>query len=535
MTGPTFANPVIPGFHPDPSICRVGDDFFLVTSSFEYFPGIPIFTSRDLVSWRPLGHVLTRPSQLDLTRAPASGGIFAPTIRHHDGRFWVTATNVSDRGHFIVHAEDPAGPWSEPVWVDQNGIDPSLFFEDGTAYFTSNVEPDPGAGPHVAAPDFRRGIQQSVVDPSTGELLVPPRFLWEGTGGRYPEAPHLFRRDDYYYLVIAEGGTEYGHMVTVGRSRDPWGPFVASPHGPVVSHRSVANPLQAVGHGDLVQLPDGDWWMVCLGVRPVGQWPRHHLGRETLLAPVRWTDDGWPIVGEHGVVDVVQARPDLPADPAPDADPRDDFDSPTLRPEWAFVRRPLAADVLHARPGWLTLSPDSELHSELPAFVGRRQQHFDFVAGTRLALDQARDGDEAGIAVRMNETHFHAVCLRSDRGTTSVVVRTRIGRLEMTSVVGSIDGTEAVLGVEGDADSYVFTVRNRAGHVLRTEPLEAKVLSAEVAGGFTGVFVGMYAATTRPGEGFTAAFDWFTYEPRCEAVPATASDPSVVSAVPATA
>lgn len=533
--GQTFANPIIPGFHPDPSICRVGDDFFLVTSSFEYFPGIPIFTSRDLVSWRSLGHVLTRPSQLDLTRAPASGGIFAPTIRHHEGRFYVTATNVSDRGHFIVHAEDPAGPWSDPVWVDQNGIDPSLFFEDGLAYFTSNVEPDPG-GPHVVAPDFRRGIQQSVVDPSSGEVLVPPRFVWEGTGGRYPEAPHLFRRGEHYYLVIAEGGTEYGHMVTVGRSRDPWGPFVASPHGPVVSHRSVANPLQAVGHGDLVQLPDGDWWMVCLGVRPVGQWPRHHLGRETLLAPVRWTDDGWPVVGEHGVVDVEQPRPQLPADPARATDPHDDFDSATLRPEWAFVRRQLAAETLHARPGWLTLAPDSELDSTFPAFVGRRQQHFDFVAEARLVLDPRRDGDEAGVAVRMNETHFHAVCLRQEQGRTSVVVRTRIGRQEMASVLGSVDEGDVVLGVEADADSYVFTVRDRSGHVLRTPPLEVKVLSAEVAGGFTGVFVGMYAATPNPGAGFTASFDWFTYRPSSEApTDASSSAPSAVCAEPATA
>ncbi len=177
----TFTNPVIPGFHPDPSICRVGGEYFLVTSSFEYFPGLPIFTSRDLVSWQPLGHVLDRESQLDLTRAPASGGIFAPTIRHHDGRFYVTATNVSDRGHFIVHAEDPAGPWSDPVWVDQNGIDPSLFFDEGHVYFTSNIEPDP-AGPHVADPHFERGIQQSLVDPLTGAVLQEPRFIWGGTG-----------------------------------------------------------------------------------------------------------------------------------------------------------------------------------------------------------------------------------------------------------------------------------------------------------------------------------------------------------------
>lgn len=511
-------NPVIPGFHPDPSICRVGEDFFLVTSSFEYFPGLPIFTSTDLVSWRPLGHVLTRESQLDLTAAPASGGIFAPTIRYFGGRFFVTATNVSHRGHFIVHAENPAGPWSDPVWVDQDGIDPSLFFEDGLVYFTSNVEPDPG-GPHILAPTFRRGIQQSLIDPMTGELLSEPRFIWEGTGGRYPEAPHLFRREGYYYLLIAEGGTEYGHMATVGRSTSPWGPFLASPHGPVVSHRSVASPLQAVGHGDLVTTPDGDWWMVCLGVRPLGQWPRHHLGRETLLAPVRWTADGWPIVGQRGVVDLVQRRPALPAMPAPPAEVHDDFDAPDLAPEWTFVRRPMDPRALLSRPGWLTLSPQAGLHSRFPCFVGRRQQHFKFRAETRVVLDARRSGDEAGLAVRMNESHVHAVCLRRDGDVTSVVVHTRVGRHEVSSVVGEVRTTDVVLAVEGDEDSYVFTADDGRGTVLRTAPVEAKLLSAEVAGGFTGVFVGVYAATSHPGSGSSAAFDWFAYRPSEEPRP----------------
>lgn len=527
----TFVNPVIPGFHPDPSICRVGDRFYLVTSSFEYFPGIPIFTSTDLVSWSPLGHVLTRPSQLDLTRAPASGGIFAPTIRYHDGHFFVTATNVSDRGHFIVHALDAAGPWSEPVWVDQNGIDPSLFFEDGLVYFTSNVEPDP-SGAHVAEPDFERGIQQSVVDPFSGEVLVEPRFIWAGTGGRYPEAPHLFRRRSFYYLVISEGGTEYGHMVTVGRSASPWGPFMPSPYGPMVSHRSTTSPLQAVGHADLVTLPDDEWWLVCLGVRPVGQWPRHHLGRETLLAPVRWTDDGWPAVGENGVVATVQTRPALPPAPPQPETFRDDFESASLRPEWTFVRRPMPIDLLQHRPGWLTLVPDAALDTHFPCFVGRRQQHYEFTAETRLVLDARADGDEAGIAVRMNETHFHAVCLRRAGATTEVVVRSRVGRLDVVSVLGVVEGREAVLSVSGEADSYVFTVVDDAGHVLRTEPLEAKFLSAEIAGGFTGVLVGMYAATSGPTAGTSASFDCFGYRPLSRPVAARAAGPPVPRHVP---
>jgi len=513
----TFTNPVLTGFHPDPSICRVGDRFYLVVSSFEYFPGIPIFTSTDLVSWTPLGHVLDRPSQLDLSRASASGGIYAPTIRHHDGLFFVTATNVSGGGHFIVHASDPSGPWSDPVWVDQDGIDPSLFFEDGLAYFTSNIEPDPG-GPHAEHPAFQRGIQQSLVEPKTGRLLGEPRFIWGGTGGRYPEAPHLYRRGDFYYLVLAEGGTEYGHMVTVGRSRSPWGPFEASPHGPLVSHRSMASPLQAVGHADMVTLPNGEWWLVCLGVRPVGQWPRHLLGRETLLAPVHWSEDGWPQVGDRGVIEPELPRPALPASPPPPPRPRDDFDEPRLGPQWQFVRRPLdQTALLGSRQGWLTLATEGTRVAEpFPCFVGRRQQHYAFDARTRIEYSPARDGEEAGIAVRMNDDHFFAFGVRRHEGVKQIVLRQVIGRLNICTVVAETDQSDLVLGVRGDSDSYVFSATTGTGTVHTSDPADSRFLATEFAGGFTGVFIGLYAECPS-GRSTPAHFDWFDYRPREDA------------------
>jgi xylan 1,4-beta-xylosidase len=508
-----FTNPVLPGFHPDPSICRVGDRFYLVVSSFEYFPGIPIFESTDLVSWTPLGHVLDRPSQLDLSRAPASGGIYAPTIRHHDGVFFVTATNVSDQGHFIVHATDPAGPWSEPVWVDQNGIDPSLFFEDGLVYFSSNIEPQP-SGPHLETPDFERGIQQSLIDPFTGHLLTPPRLVWGGTGSRYPEAPHLFRRGDHYYLLIAEGGTEYGHMATIGRSTSPWGPFESSPHGPLISHRSLASPLQAVGHADLVTLPNGDWWTVCLGVRPVGQWPRHVLGRETLLAPVRWREDGWPEVGTGGEIAVEQPRPPLPRTQTPASTGRDDFDAGTLSPEWEFVRRRLDPRALHApRPGWLTLvAEDADLGSPFPVFVGRRQQHYSFLAQARLEYHPQSDGEEAGITVRMNDTHFFSWGIRRGAGAHEVVLRQVIGSLDLRSVVARIEDDTVLLRVHGESDSYTFSVETSDGAVHTADPADSRFLATEFAGGFTGVFVGLYASAVS-GRSAPAQFDWFDYLP----------------------
>ena len=214
-----IGNPIIPGFYPDPSICRVGRDYYLVTSSFEYFPGVPIFHSRDLVHWRQIGHCLTRPSQLPLHEAKASKGIYAPTLRHHAGRFYMVTTNTSHGGNFWVTAEDPAGEWSEPVWLDQPGIDPSLLFDDGKVYLTSS------------------GNAQCQIDPATGKRLGDLRRTWAGTGGGFLEAPHLYKIRGRYYLVTAEGGTGRGHMVTIARADNPWGPFENCPHNPILSNR----------------------------------------------------------------------------------------------------------------------------------------------------------------------------------------------------------------------------------------------------------------------------------------------------------
>ena len=208
-------NPIIKGFNPDPSICRVGEDYYLVTSTFEFFPGVPIYKSRDLANWKLIGHCLNRPSQLQLNGCHASGGIYAPTLRHHDGMFYMTTTNVTFGGNFIVHANDPAGPWSDPVWVAQAGIDPSLLFDDdGRCYFHS-----------TGSQEGRPCILQCEINPLTGDMLSPSRVLSYGSGGRFPEAPHMYKILGEYYLMLAEGGTEYGHMVTIFRSSSPWGTF----------------------------------------------------------------------------------------------------------------------------------------------------------------------------------------------------------------------------------------------------------------------------------------------------------------------
>ncbi|MFI9318288.1 glycoside hydrolase family 43 protein [Kitasatospora aureofaciens] len=492
--GGTVTNPVIPGFHPDPSVCRVGDDYYLVCSSFEYFPGIPVFHSRDLVNWRQIGNALDRPGQLRLPRdTPSSGGIYAPTLRHHDGRFWLIVTNVSGDGNMIFTATDPAGPWSDPVRLPGvHGIDPDLAWdEDGTCWCT------------VA------GITQVRIDPATGETLGEPYRIWSGTpGSTAPEAPHLYRIGAYWYLMIAEGGTERGHSVSVARGPSPSGPFEPCPANPVLTHRGTDSPIQNTGHADLVQAPDGSWWMVLLAVRPRGGTPAWYvLGRETFLAPVEWVD-GWPVVG---AVTPELPGPPWPLSPAPAVPARDDFDLAELHPQWISLRaRPERLCTLKERSGWLTLrAAGASLDENDAVFVGRRQQHLACRAST--LIDPA-DG-RGGLAVRLDEEHHYEI----EAADGEVKVFARIGSLRTEVAARPVPAGAVVLGVEiaprptrgprTGPDDVLLGIEEPDGTFTALAALDGRYLSTEVAGGFTGRVIGMYAAAG------TVHFDRFDYEP----------------------
>ena len=515
----TFRNPVIPGFHPDPSVVRVGADFYLVTSSFEFFPGVPVFHSRDLVSWEQVGHVLTRDSQLPLQKARPSGGIYAPTIRFHDGTFYMVTTNVDGGGNFFVTAKDPAGPWSEPVWIrDFPGIDPSLFFDDdGKVYLTGPA----GGG------EKPRGIYQSEIDVKAGRLVTPPRLVWDRTGARYPEGPHLYRIRGRYYLMIAEGGTEYGHMVTIARGASPWGPFEPCPRNPILTHRQTENdvPVQGTGHADLVEDAAGRWWMVFLAFRLVGgnQW--HHLGRETYLAPVEWDADAWPVVNGGRPVGLEVTADALPAAaPVKPVPVRTDFDAPP-GPEWNYLRNPLRASYsTDARPGWLTLHGTATTLAEAasPTWVGRRQQHMAARVATLVDFVPARDGEEAGLSVYMNPDHRYEIGVGRANGRRQVFVRQRIGRyLEAVTASAPVDESNpVVLQVEATPTEYRFSFgpvpagADAAPSLRALGAAETRYLSSEVAGGFTGVFIGLYATGNGQPASAPAHFDWFEYELR---------------------
>ncbi|MFH0878708.1 MAG: glycoside hydrolase family 43 protein [Lentisphaerota bacterium] len=478
-----YQNPVISGFHPDPSVCRVGEDYYLVNSSFEYFPGVPLFHSRDLIHWRQIGHCLTRKSQLPLDKAVCSGGIFAPTIRHHQGVFYMVTTNFTQGGNFFVTTKDIRGEWSDPIWVDQPGIDPSLFFdEDGKVYFTSTGE---------------RGISQSEVDVATGKRNTDIKVIWSGTGGSYPEGPHLYKIQGWYYLMIAEGGTEYGHMETMARSRSPWGPFEPCPRNPILSHRSTILPIQATGHADLVQAQNGSWWLVFLGIRPA-RWERlHHLGRETFLSPVHWADDGWPVIGVEGRVDLeMEADATMWHPEYHELPGRDDFNQPSLKPCWNFLRNPNEQDwSLSERPGWMRLrgSAVSLDEADSSAFVGRRQEHFDCRVATLMDFQPSGEGEEAGLTVLRTNLHHYDLARAWYKGADRIILRRRIGPLVAVEATAPAPSGPVVLIVTADRDKYQFSFSTLGGSAVPLGEGESRYLSSEVTGGFTGVYFGLYS------------------------------------------
>jgi alpha-N-arabinofuranosidase len=514
-----YHNPILPGFHPDPSVVRVGEWFYLVNSSFEFFPGVPIHRSRDLVHWEPLGYVLSRDSQLPLATAAPSGGIFAPTIRYHDGTYYMITTNVSHGGNFFVTAKDPAGPWSEPVWIaTQGGIDPSLFFDDdGKVYLTST-----GNAP---------GIYEAQIDVATGKLLTPQRLVWKGTGGRYPEGPHIYKVAGRYYLMISEGGTEYGHMVTIARASSPWGPFEACPRNPILTHRDtpLSQPIQGTGHADLVQDAEGNWWMVFLAFRPQGGSYWQHLGRETFLAPVRWDAQGWPVINDGKLIALDMHAQGLPARAAAAPPVRDDFDG-ALGPAWNFLRNPVRASASTTeRRGWLTLHGTAvslgEAQGVSPTFVGRRQEHLRARMAARIDFAPSREGEEAGLVLYRTPRHRYELGVRRRGGAREVFVRQTIGAYVSTVTASApAPGEEPlVLQIDAEATRYTFSwgpsTTTGGARLQRLDAAEPRLLATEVTGGFIGTYVGMYAlglgsATSVPAPApAPAAFDWFDYEP----------------------
>jgi alpha-N-arabinofuranosidase len=501
-----YTNPVIPGFNPDPSVCRVGDDFYIVTSSFEYFPGLPIYHSKDLIHWEQIGHCLTRDSQLPLQKAKASDGLYAPSLRYYDGLFYVICTNVSGGGNFYCTATDPAGPWSEPVWVDIDSIDPDIFRdEDGKTYFVTQGG---------------EGIRVTPIDLRTGKTLGPERLVWGGIGGRFPEAPHIYKKDGYYYLLLGEGGTEYMHSATIGRSRYIYGPYESCPFNPILTHanrRGQASPIQGTGHADLVQAGDGSWWIVFLGFRVTQPYAYYHvLGRETFLAPVNWPKNGWPQVNGDGTVQLKMDVPTLPQHPFEKAPVRTEFNEDKPGFEWQYLRNPVRENYsLTEKKGHLriTASPFSLDEAESVSFAGRRQTEHNFTATTLFSFDSSGDNEEAGMTLIQNNTHHYDLLLKKSSRQTAVRLRVRAGSLSYIAAERIVNAHPLLFRIKGNPHHYTFYFADpENGEYIELGKLDTRYLSTEVAGGFTGVMIGLFASSNGKPTKAKAYYDWFDYQ-----------------------
>jgi arabinofuranosidase (fragment) len=513
-------NPILPGFYPDPSICRVNDDYYLVTSTFAYFPGVPIFHSRDLVHWNQIGNILERKEQLPLVNAETSEGIFAPTLRYHDGTFYMITTNVTptnDINNFIVTATDPAGPWSDPYPLDSAGIDPSLFFDDdGKCYYCGTQNRREGSRYFG---DNEIYIQE--LDLNTMKLVGESYPAWHGAlrGVEWPEGPHIYKKDGYYYLLISEAGTGHNHAVSIARSKSLTEPFTGHKANPIFTHRHLGYhyPIVNVGHPDIVETQNGEWWMVCLASRPRGGYYRN-LGRETYLVPFIW-EDGWPVINPgKGILEDTFPMPNLPAYEAKEIPAKEDFDTDTLPLHFMYLRNPKEENYsLTNHPGYLEMKLNADTLSSkgTPSYVCQRQLSFDFTAETKLSFSPAVENEQAGIAIYQSQS-FNYQLLAGKKGDATVLSLVKTERDEVTVLKEEIldafypDLTLRITENEQDL-TFAYSVDGKSEKIL-ADKVDARILSTDVAGGFVGNTIGLYATSNGEESSTVSAFDYFLYE-----------------------
>jgi len=517
-------NPILAGFNPDPSICRRGDDFYLATSSFQWWPGVPIYHSRDLKHWRLVSYGLTRTSQLDMRRIGDSCGIWAPCLSFAEGLFWLVFTNASgprpritETPNYVVTAPEVTGPWSEPVYLNSRGNDPSLFHDDdGRKYLVcTNFVRCPGKSAH-------RGALLQEYSPDQQKLVGPARVIFKGTDLGVLEGSKLFKRDGWYYSVVAEGGTHSNrHAATMARSRDIWGPYEVHPQNPILTALGSDSPVAYAGHADIVTVAGTRAAVVYLACRPVDG--RSVLGRETHLAAARWCDDGWLRLDSSApLVELPEFA--LHEEPLVDNPPRDDFDEPALSLEWNSLRSPIDDRVdLASRPGWLVLTPSPSPIDSLdrPSLVAQRIRHHKFSAETVLDF-QPRDIQQwAGLVCYYDSLHWYFLHRQFDEvkgAAVALYARRKWGLAYEDLGVVPIDDVPVVrLGVDCAGRFFRFRYALGVGGQWRRigERQDALVLSDEHISespffAFTGAMIGL-AAHDATEQGPVAAFDWFEY------------------------
>ena len=502
----SYDNPVIRGVNPDPSICRVEDDYYLATSSMFYYPGVPIYHSRDLIHWRLIAHALTTPEHFHLDKNNGNPMIYAPTLRYHEGTFYLITTDVHGGGNFYVTTNDPAGEWSAPILVDQPVFDPSLFFDDdGKVYYT------------------RRGlfsdkdIVQAEIDIATGALLTPLLSVAQGMVSDDTEGPHLFRRGDWYYMSMGEGGSRFLHMQTIGRSKSPWGPFEPCPHNPVIAqHNAWWHPIKSLGHADFIEAHDGSWWVVCLGTRHANYGAFSNIGRETFLFPVDWVDD-WPVIQPEFQQQYQVHTQTLSLKPWPITPVRDNFDSYTLALHWTLLAYPHEQVYdLQSRPGYLRLHgrPEKLETGKQVAFVGRRQTEMHASFAALMEFIPESENEEAGISVFVSN-NFHYDFYKTVRdGNHVVALRKCVGDITTESHSAVLERPHARLQLRVVVEStyYQFEYREDGKDWVTLGTGIAQTIATEVADVWSGTLLALYSTGNGKPCVSPADFAWVAYK-----------------------
>lgn len=524
-----YANPILEGFYPDPSICRVGNDYYIVNSSFAYFPGLPIFHSTDLVNWKQIGNAMNRNDQFKIGDVEVSRGLFAPAIRYNKGVFYIMCTNVSGGGNFIITAKNPKGPWSNPMFTPAvNGIDPSLFFDNnGKVYITYNSD----------APDNKplynghRTIRLIEYDIATQKTIGDNKIIVNGGTdiSKHPiwiEGPHLYKINGLYYLMCAEGGTNDQHSEVIFRSKNVEGPYVSYENNPILTQRNLdptrKNPITSTGHADLVETPEGKWYAVFLGCRPY-EGDYYNTGRETFMAPVKWKD-GWPIIIPHN--EEVQYQYSVPFVSTKKVDNnfsgnyffKDDFKQSTLNHRYVFLRNP-TENLYKIQNGFLQLPLKETTAAERknPAFIGFRQANLKGYGAVSMSFKAATDKEKAGLMIFQNEQHYYFLCKSIKDGRPVVeLYKSASDENQKDELLTSAElksDEPLQLKIQADNDKYNFYYsEEKNSWILLKGNIDAKFLSTKTAGGFVGCMYAMYATSNGVATTNNALYDWFEYK-----------------------
>jgi xylan 1,4-beta-xylosidase len=528
---PLVRNPILPGFNADPSILRVKDDYYLATSTFEWFPGVQIHHSKDLANWELVTRPLSRKSQLDMRGNPDSCGVWAPCLTHDGEKFYLVYTDVKrkdgsfkDTPNYIVTADKIEGPWSEPYYVNSSGFDPSLFHDDDGKKWFVNMLQD-----HRRRPRSFAGIRLQEWDPKAGKLIGPMKTIFHGTELDLVEGPHLYKRNGYYYLLTAEGGTAYEHACTLARSRDIWGPYELHPQKYIITSKDAPlAALQRAGHGDIVDTPDGKTYIVHLTGRPTTQFRRCVLGRETAIQEAYWSDDDWLYIKNGPVPSLYVDLPGTHNDTAYWAEQKYTFTSSArLHKDFQWLRTPEPERIFSVSDGALTLTGREAIGSWFEqALVARRQTHFSYDAETTISFSPTDERQFAGLTAYYCRFNFFylTVTAHSDGQRELLILSSEAswpdGNLKLPFAepvkIPQEGKVKLALSIRGKALQFSYALEGE--ELKKIGPVyDASILSDECGGhqahgSFTGAFVGV-AASDLNGMEMKATFDYFTYRP----------------------